>query len=477
MTRKPRVPLPARLDGPDRERLDGALDGWLRRQRWFAGKGRPRSGAEIERALAFTDPDREDGPHGWLLVVSARFGDGGAPQRYCVPLGVRGEPSRALPGDALITAADGLSWYDALGDPELVGVLTRRIAAGRRRNGITFVRERSCPNDLAAAASSSRPLGAEQSNTSVVIGERHVLKVFRRLSPGVNPDLELQRVLDRAGSRHVPRLLGAVEGRDEEPPLTFAIMQEYAAAATDGWTLALDDLDTLLTGGEPAAAAFPAEARLLGRAVAAVHADLAAGLGTDGPASGDGAGPGPELVASMTATLDEALAAMPSLASVAEPARALFRQLGSGRGSAALQRVHGDLHLGQVLKTPSGWLLTDFEGEPARPVSERVRPASPLRDVAGMLRSFDYAVRHSLRVAGVSPESDREHLALGWGWSVRQAFCEGYRERAGRDPRDTPELLRAHLLEKALYEVAYEIGNRPEWVDVPLAAVTRLLSA
>ena len=179
-----------------------------------------------------------------------------------------------------------------------------------------------------------------------------------------------------------------------------------------------------------------------------------------------------ELVANWTARLDTAVAEIPDLAPYTEAIRAVYAEVA---GSVATQRVHGDLHLGQTLRTPQGWLVLDFEGEPAAPLAERVRPDSALRDVAGMLRSFDYAAFHSF--AG-DPEPDQQRLwhAGEWAQRNRAAFCDGYALRAGRDPREDGALLRAFELDKAVYEVVYETRNRPSWVSIPLDSIARLVA-
>ncbi|HMT49726.1 MAG TPA: hypothetical protein PKC36_06235, partial [Dietzia sp.] len=209
---------------------------------------------------------------------------------------------------------------------------------------------------------------------------------------------------------------------------------------------------------------FADESRRLGAAVAQVHDDLAAATGTT---TRDGT----EIVASMRARLDAAVAEVPGLAPFADAARAVFDEV-AGSGPVPVHRIHGDLHLGQTLRAPDRWIVIDFEGEPAAPLEERRVPDSPARDVAGILRSLDYAAQHTL--VGVT---DRQLRFRAREWRDRNvdAFCTGYAEVSDADPRETGALLRAYVLDKAVYEVVYESRNRPGWVAVPMGAVERIL--
>jgi len=277
-----------------------------------------------------------------------------------------------------------------------------------------------------------RVIASEQSNTSVVVDERVIVKLFRRVAVGVHPDIELNRILGAAGNPHVARLLGSLEITDAGQPCALGMASEYAADAVDGWTMAIaGHLDT-------------EESYRLGEAVASVHADLAAALGV---------APTTMPVDRMRQRLASALIGVPQLDEYAQAIEDRFATLVDE--SICVQRVHGDLHLGQVLRTPDTWLLIDFEGEPGAPPAQRREPDSPLRDVAGMLRSFAYATADPAVVACNSA-----------------AFCEGYGHRSGTDPREHSEVVAGYELDKAVYETAYEARYRPDWLHIPMGFIS-----
>jgi len=216
---------------------------------------------------------------------------------------------------------------------------------------------------------------------------------------------------------------------------------------------------------------FAAEAERLGTATAQVHALMAQSL----PRRLAGPDESKATAQQLHERLDAALAVVPELAPHAGALHATYDEVAARTEPVAVQRVHGDYHLGQVLRTQDGWVLLDFEGEPARPLSERTALMSPLRDVAGMLRSFDYAARHLL--ADRPGDGQLAYRAKEWADRNREAFCDGYARAAGNDPRDEPVLLRAFELDKAVYEVVYEARNRPSWLAIPLGSIARLVKA
>jgi maltokinase len=308
--------------------------------------------------------------------------------------------------------------------------------------------------DPLPVAETATVMKAEQSNTSVVFDESAVLKVFRRVPVGVNTDLELHRLLNRAGCREVPELLGWIEGAGES---TFAMLTRFAAGAVQGWESATA---YAASGGD-----FSEQAFRLGESVAEVHATLAIELGTM---------PLPPPGRVMNNRLNDALAYVPALRDFVPALRAAYARADDNAHAALAQRVHGDLHLGQVLRTPDSWLLLDFEGEPGRPSAERRKLDSPLRDVAGMIRSFSYAAHYPL-LAELPYGQVVDDAARDWAARHAAAFCDGYAAAGGTDPREHAALLLAYVLDKAVYEAAYEANHRPRWLPVALTSLSGLL--
>ncbi|KAE8762225.1 maltokinase N-terminal cap-like domain-containing protein [Georgenia thermotolerans] len=466
------------------EALRAALPAWMARQRWYTGKGRePR--LEPVGGLALPGPDGVD-------VATWLVRDVGAaePVLYQVPLTVR---PAAVPGleHALVAEAPGQVVYDGCHDPAGAAALLAAVVDEARlgpAGGDDDLGARGHRAGAAVFATGSRVLRGEQSNTSIIFdvadGAPVILKVFRVVQAGHNPDVEVQEALASGGSTRVPRPLGDLLGwwpdgdRRAEGHLAFA--QEFLPGVEDAWRVALRALET---GTD-----FADRARALGEATAEVHAVLARALPT---AEAD--------EAAREAMLDgwrqrfaAAVEAVPELAARAEDVEAVLRA-GAAAPWPPLQRIHGDYHLGQVLDVPGrGWVLLDFEGEPLRPLAERTAPDLPQRDIAGMLRSFDYAAGSATvaaRESGGSTKTPAGPAAAGreagqaaelsaheaWASRAREAFLDGYGAATGRDPRADAALLRALELDKALYEAVYEARNRPDWLPIPLAGVTRLL--
>ncbi|HKN97082.1 MAG TPA: aminoglycoside phosphotransferase [Pseudonocardiaceae bacterium] len=454
--------VPAILPGVERALVD-----WLPRQRWFGDKGRPIRSVDLTVAAEFATRRDRRGPCGLLAVADVHFADSPAANRYQVPLGLCHTPPDAE--SMVVTRVDGVVVSDATALPELTTELLGLIAHDAVCGSVRFASEPQ--GELAFAHRSglrSRRSTAEQSNTSVIFGDRFIMKLFRRLHAGVNPDLDLHRALHRSGSQHVAPLLGAIEGDLDGSPVTYAMLQSFAADSTDGWDLAVADVGGVIDGDDTAR--FGTEARLLGNAVASVHQDLAGEFGVS-PMSATDLG---RLCDLLLAKMDAALGTVPALRSYADFLRRAFTAVGDQLPGVPVQRIHGDLHLGQVLRTPARWLLVDFEGEPALPLADRVAPRSPLRDVAGMLRSFDYAAGYGIRRAE-RPDPGAVDRAAEWATAMRNEFCRGYAAIAGADPRENAVLLRAYELEKLVYETGYETRNRPAWARIPLRTL-RLLA-
>jgi maltokinase len=461
--------------------LHDALIAWLPTQRWFPAKGRQVAGVRTAAHSVISQPGET--PTVEHAVITVSFADGAAEERYQLVLGAQHQPpgdlEHAVIGRRPSDHGDDVV-YDGLADGRISRLFLALITENATREPLRFVAE---PDTEPVIVGPGRPLQGEQSNSSVIYGERAILKLFRRATTGLNPDLELHRALRREGSAEVAPLLGAIEGSlpgdsGAAEPMTVAMLQEYAANSADGWSMALASVRDLLAEADLRAdevgGDFAGEAHRIGKTVGAVHRELAAALGTR-PLDAEVA---TEVQAWMLERLDRAAAAVEGVAEQRDAIAAVFRGV-SDAGPTTIQRIHGDLHLGQELRTPTGWLVIDFEGEPSKSLADRVRPDSPLRDVAAMLRSFDYAAFHQLserEQATDDPDPQLEHRAQEWADRNRSAFCDGYAEVAGTDPRDTPELLRAYELDKAVYEVLYETRNRPGWVSIPLRSMRRLLT-
>jgi maltokinase len=452
------------------EELVPHLPEWLGRQRWFGAKGREVSAVDVVSATSLTDTE----PLLDLLVLAVSFADGGPAQHYQLLLGRRQEARGEL-AHVRIGRVGGLCAYDALWDHAASAWLLEAVRAGRTIGAARFVPEVGA---TLAPPGLGRVMGAEQSNTSVVFGERTIMKLFRRLNPGVNPDLELHRALRSVGSNEVAALQGAVEGTLGGEPTTLAMLQDFAGNSADGWAMALASVRDLFAEADLRAdevgGDFAGEAARIGETVAVVHAELAEALGT---AERDPA----ELAAAWSARLDAAARDVPVLAPYVDAVRAVYDAVAGLPDPILAHRVHGDLHLGQLLRTTHGWLILDFEGEPSAPLHERRRPDSPMRDVAGMLRSFDYAAFFQLLSSDPRALADDRTASSPLLWHAkewtdrnRDAFCDGYAVRAGVDPRRHGPVLRAFELDKAVYEVVYETRSRPGWVPIPLSSIKRL---
>jgi maltokinase len=423
------------------------IPAFLGRQRWYAGSGPPGAVSVVAADELWRSPD------GccrllWALVDV----DEGT---YQLVIGERPDGDRAdflnAHEASVLGSVGGRYYYDAALDPDLARALLPIVSGGEQH------------------ADRVRPITAEQSNTSLVYDDRLILKLFRRLAPGPNPDAEITTALVAAGFAHAaaPLVRWQRDGWD------LAFGQEFLSGGSEGWALAVTSLrdfyaspetDPAQSGGD-----FAAEATRLGRVTAELHQAMARAYGVDRRLLADRYWS--ELVASVEQRLAPAVAELGG--GTAEAAARFTDRLAGVKDPGPAIRVHGDYHLGQVMRSDSGWYVLDFEGEPARPVGERLRPSSPLKDVAGMTRSLDYASRVALVGRGGEESPELDAKALAWERHNREAFLSGYRAT-----RQVGDLVPADEdMDKALYEVAYERAYRPDWVPIPLEAVTRLLGS
>jgi maltokinase len=451
--------------------FEDTLAAWLPSQRWYSGISATVRDLSItaDTALAVGDPELRH----LIVTVSA----GGQTTRYQVLAGIRSHVPDSLRHAVMGPAGSGRTAYEALHDPELTKILLRAIADQATVGRVRFDRE---PGAVIDTSLDSLMLTAEQSNTSLIFGDSAILKVLRRVFPGCSPELEVTSALARRGSKHVAEPFGWIETTtDGGEPALLAILSRYLPGASDGWSLAATSLRDLYSpqgAAEPgtihpdqAGGDFAGEAFRLGSATAEVHADLAAAFGATELAPGALR----DLAGQMARRLDIADAEVPELHPYAAKVRGYYADLAATGGPVPVQRVHGDYHLGQVLRTATGWVVLDFEGEPAVPLEERRAPSVALRDVAGMLRSFDYAARHQLLDR---PDGEKlRDLADEWVERSQAAFCKGYAEAGGMDPQAHGTLLRALMLDKAVYEVVYEARHRPSWLSVPLDSIAASL--
>jgi maltokinase len=494
--------------------LADLLSAWLPAQRWFAGSGSRVREVEIISDVQLAAGEADDPELRHLMVDvwispdqaspgqpstdQASPGQAGAAKTspgqastekvtYQVLLGLRAELPPDLASAAIGTLADGRVGYDGARDPELTAVLLRGIATRRRAGPLRFEAEPGARIDDTAAA---RALPALASNTSIVFGDQAILKLLRRPFTGHHPDLEIPAALARNGSKIVAAPLGwiempdagqstAVQATTTAPelrtagglagePAVLAILSAYFADSADGWTLATASLRAPRPD-------FSRQARLLGATTAQMHIELAAAFGA-GVLSRFSL---TDLVDAMNTELTQAIRVVPRLREYEPGIRARYASLADPVTEVAVQRIHGDYHLAQVLGTDGGWVVLDFEGEPSVPLARRRAFAPALRDVAGMLRSFDYAARHHAMRA--RPEQQARQVAAGqaaagqaaaeWVRRCQDAFCAGYADLMGADPRRSGPLLRALTLQKAVYEAVYEARHRPGWLPIPLAAI------
>jgi maltokinase len=450
-------------------RLDEeALERWVVAQRWFGSKARE----VVHLGVLDVVPLRLEPRLLASVMVEARFAPG-THEVYQVPVAYR--PVEEGWSEGVIAEAGGLTIYDALADPEEGQALLELMRANARLDSAHAVSDFHWVKGTRDPGPSAvvRPMGAEQSNSSLVFDEALALKLYRRVEAGVNPELELLSFLTERGFESVPALAGWYEYTGRLMEATLGVMQEFLPGALDGWELALDEL-----GSEPEA--FLERVRALGEVTGRLHTAL--GSDASNPAFAPEE-PSSESLALLTATIDEEIErifldlpeeeSVEPIAGRGEDVREQLRLLTHLGSAGKVIRTHGDYHLGQTILAHRGWVVLDFEGEPARALTERRRKRSPLRDVAGMMRSFAYAASASEILRGVVPPED-------WEERAREEFLDAYLDAADASllpasRHGVEQLLSVFELEKAVYELRYELNNRPDWVRIPVAGILRLL--
>jgi maltokinase len=433
-------------------------------RRWFGARSRELTGVEIRDTAVVRDE-----PVLAVVLADASL-DNGERRMYQLVVGRDGEGGNA---DEALFSADGRAVREVEQDPELAIALAGSAAAGRvtpAANGSVEFRTITgleLPEGLGA-----RRLGAEQSNTSVVLDEV-ILKIYRHIEAGLNPELEMLLFLTEHGFENIPELIGWYGYAGDELSATLGVFQHFLDGAVDGWEMARRDLP-----GRPDQVAV--EARAMGEVVGLMHYALASDASEPAFAPEE---PGPEYLGLVAASAEEDLDAVfnklpdddvaDTIRGRADEVRDRMRLLAQGTSPGRIIRTHGDLHLGQLLLAGRRWHIVDFEGEPARSLVERRRKQIPLRDVAGMLRSFSYAVA-TLAAGGTDIGEEPEQ-------ALRDEFLDGYRATAEPSGILAPSgasqarLLQFFELEKAIYELRYELDHRPDWLHVPVTGIANLL--
>jgi maltokinase len=444
-----------------------SLRDWVQRQRWYASKSRGVSGIEVVEGIVL----REE-PLLFLALVQTRFATG-THELYQLPLSLH--PSTAEVDAQAIARTEDWTAYDALADPRQLLELIRRMDSGEELDAAEGRFSFHRADGVAAISDDAavRPVGVEQSNSSIVFNDELVLKLFRKLEPGINPELEILRFLTARGFPNIAPLHGWYDYDGHALAATLGVAQQFFPRATGGWELALEKLET-----DPAW--FLDQLGSLGAVTARMHTMLASDASDPAFSPEE---PSQESMSLLTATVDEDIERMfvrlpddERVAPIAGRGQEVRERLATraqiGVGGRVI-RTHGDYHLGQTLHTPSGWVIIDFEGEPARALPERRAKRSPLRDVASMLRSFAY-------VASAVEIQRGGHAPADFEQRARERFLEHYFRDI--DPALLPpgeaaikSVLSIFELEKAVYELQYELNNRPDWVSIPVAGIRRLL--
>jgi maltokinase len=465
------MPEPVKLEGVAiDEMLDAeSLREWIQLQRWYASKSRSVTGIEIVESVAL-----EEEPLLLLALVQTRFATG-THELYQLPIALRPADGDEQQSPELIARIGEWDVYDGLADPAHALSLLRRICGTEPIDTEEGCFSFHCIPGFVPVGDEAegRLMGVEQSNSSIVFDDRLVLKAFRKLEPGVNPELEMLRFLTAHQFPHIAPLQGWYEYEGHALSSTLGVVQTFLPRAVGGWELALEEI-------ESSPDAFLERLGDLGAITAQMHNVLASDAGDPAFSPEE---PSNEALSLLTATVDEDIERIfvrlpddervaPILGRGQDVRERLAARAQIGAGGRAI-RTHGDYHLGQTLATPSGWVIIDFEGEPARPLPERRQKRSPLRDVASMLRSFAYVTSAVEILRGRQPPEGFEEQAREQFLARYLAEVEATLLPAGEAA--TANLLSIFELEKAIYELRYELNNRPDWVAIPVAGIRRLL--
>jgi maltokinase len=431
---------------------------WIEHQRWFPGKGLTVRSSGIRHELPL-DPALS------VLLVEFDYGTR-SPEMYQVPILIRSDPPASDDVDGLRTyigaAPDGAQLYDAASDPEGSSLMLMFMAERRQASHVVG----SAADEIELRT--PHPVRTEQSNTSVIFGDSYIMKTLRQLWPGENPDLKLTLALDRQGSHNSARTMAWMTVDVDGVHYTLVTVQRFLAGATMAWPMVQASLRRA-TAADGSATDFGQEAFEMGVATARVHEMLARSLGVG--RLGDA---GASAITSIMKQRWKALAPrVPELAAHGKYVDQLASTFTSIGSDLRTQRIHNDLHLTQVMRTSEAWVLIDFEGEPNASIEQRNQLVSPWRDVACMLRSFNYAAFYLL-----TNTTDPTGLAARvdhWLTVTRESYMDGYTSISGSPTPAESTALRLYEIEKALFEIDYEMTYRPTWLEVAVRATAHLL--
>ena len=499
------------------------LPAYLPKQRWFAAKDATIRSVRLTNAAALPGENAA-----WLGQFYVDVGSGET-HRYFLPLALSFAPEAMGAGSPVLSytlakvrrGARIGPLYDATADEQFPQAMLAAMAAeteiAARGGKYRFVAGKALATLAPADQRKVQRLSVEQSNTSIVVNERAIFKLYRRLAAGIQPEIEVGRHLTEvAGYANTPPYLGHLDFvADDGATTALAVAQGFVASQGDGWTVTIEylkrEIETLLLNPDAAApgphtiyASFLVRIATLGRRIAGLHRALALGdnsafkpepmphdyFSTLGDAVAKQIGIACETLARADKHLDDATRAdVQLLTSNKERLRAFLREVLPTEARVIGTRLHADLHLGQVLAVQNDWYVLGLEGDPVRPLSERRGKGPPAKDVASMLRSFDYAARFvAADGTRVVPNSgpDAERHALGWRDAARTVFVHAYDQNSANAPGFADDeglrkrLIDLYAFEKAVYEITYEAANRPSWLRIPvrgLLELTGLISA